>query len=603
MTTNMKSIKYTLIALLIFLATGCNEDTFLKESPRDTLYPENLLQTYAGFNSMLTSMYGMMRAEYCRADLLGGGIPLVLHSVWGCGVDNSWSNNSHSEMKFLYYPSNIKQTDLTIFNNLFRWCYRIINTANMVISRAENTGINWGGSNDQENLANKNKVVAQARFFRAWAYRHLTLSFGDVPLSTEEITGLNYRNDWERNKVSEIRNVMKEDFKFAMNNLELRESTNTTISAAMARHYLGELYLAIDKPDSAEIVLKPVVESTDYTLMTNRFGSNASKEGSAFIDVFRSPLYSSGNKEVLFTFLNTEPENSASGTAEIYMKSTYKNYYSNDGIINKSNLSNPDYTSKTVTWPQAFWLSNGGKGAGRCVPSRGAIRLYNYKDQGSIDDRVSNTAIVWRIYEKDASGTLVEYLNKGKMVVDTIVTSAMTSDTKTTIKKYNWPTTRKWDYTAPLVANGDKDGCYQDIVYLRLADTYLLYAEALYKQGNIGAAIQWINKVRNRSHAVSIEENDLTVGGLDLILDERSRELLSEEERRETLIRVSQQNNGDERDVNNYFKRRMRLLNEIAGRDARGMNDYDTPVLFPIPQDFIDSNTGRALENNPGYVN
>ncbi len=68
------------------------------------------------------------------------------------------------------------------------------------------------------------------------------------------------------------------------------------------------------------------------------------------------------------------------------------------------------------------------------------------------------------------------------MVVDTTVTAAMLDDNKTTIKKYNWPTTRKWDYVAPLLANGDKDGCYQDIVYLRLADTYLLYAEALLKK-------------------------------------------------------------------------------------------------------------------------
>ena len=121
------------------------------------------------------------------------------------------------------------------------------------------------------------------------------------------------------------------------------------------------------------------------------------------------------------------------------------------------------------------------------------------------------------------------------------------------------------------------------------------------KTSKNGEAIKWINKVRNRSHAVSISENDLAVGGMDFILDERSRELLSEEERRHTLIRVSQENGGDERAVDNYFKRRMRQLNEIAGRPARGMNDYDTPVLFPIPQNFIESNSGRVLENNPGY--
>lgn len=49
------------------------------------------------------------------------------------------------------------------------------------------------------------------------------------------------------------------------------------------------------------------------------------------------------------------------------------------------------------------------------------------------------------------------------------------------------------------------------------------------------------NKVRNRSNAVSITEDDLRIGGMDFILDERSRELLTEEERRHTLVRVCQE--------------------------------------------------------------
>lgn len=67
-------------------------------------------------------------------------------------------------------------------------------------------------------------------------------------------------------------------------------------------------------------------------------------------------------------------------------------------------------------------------------------------------------AVVWTINEKGADGKITEFLNNGKMVVDTTVTAAMLDDNKTTIKKYNWPTTRKWDYVAPLLANGDKDG-------------------------------------------------------------------------------------------------------------------------------------------------
>ena len=33
-------------------------------------------------------------------------------------------------MKFLYNPKEITYTDLAIWNNIFQWGYRIINTAN-----------------------------------------------------------------------------------------------------------------------------------------------------------------------------------------------------------------------------------------------------------------------------------------------------------------------------------------------------------------------------------------------------------------------------------------------------------------------------------------
>lgn len=598
-----KYISFMLLSLASILMVGCDESSFLEEKPKADLYPENLLVNYDGFKSMNVSLYGIARAEYRRADALGGSIPLVLHSAWDGGTDVAWANNSTSALQFMYAPKLIDRTDLNIFSNIFQWCYRIINTANMVITRAEGSGIDWQGSTVDANAAHKNEVLAEARLFRAWAYRHLTLTFGAVPLSTEEITGLNYRNDWERNSVESIREVMEQDLKFAVDNLPMRANNNSKVSQAMARHYLGELYLAEGKPAEAAEVLRPLCEGTEYALMTQRFGSNASNPGCPFIDVFRTPMYADGNTEVIFAFVNTEPENSSYGTAEVYMKSTYKGYYSNDGVIKKSNLKNPDYTSGECTWPQAFWLANGGKGASRLAISRGILRLYDYKDMGKTDDRIGKYAMVWNIYEVNEQGQTQEYLNKGKAVIDTTVTAAMLDDNKTTIKKWNWPSTRKWDYTAPVKANGDKDGCYQDISYLRLADTYLLYAEALYKQQKYDKAIIWINKVRNRSNAVSITVADLQEGGLDLILDERARELYSEEERRETLVRVSQEGGKDERDVNNYFKRRTRALNEIAGRDARGMNTYETPVLFPIPHKFIESNTGRPLENNPGYTN
>lgn len=592
----MKKLIYIFLTLFFVISSeGCKKD-FLDEQPRDNTYAENLLVDYNGFKTMVVALQGMMRHEYRRVDAFGGfgSLPLVQQSMWSCGVDNSWSNNSHSSFKFMYYPKNIDQTDAEPFKATFEWLYRMVTTSNMIITRAESTSVNWAGGS-------KDEIVATARFFRAWAYRHLTLSFGAVPLATEEINGVNYRKDWERNSVAEIRAVMEQDLKFAAEKLPLRASSNTSVSGALARHYLGELYLAMDKPQQAKDAMQPLVEGSAYRLMTTRFGTNASKPGCAFIDVFRSPFFSQGNQEVLYAFANTEPEVESHGTSAIYIRSTYKNYYSNDVVIRSSNLKAPEYVNGTVTLPQMFWLVNGGKGAGRCVPSLGAIRLYNYKNQGTVDDRASDYSMVWKIYEKNASGNVVEFLSNGKTPVDTTLTNTMTDDNRTTIQNYKWPTTRKWEYTQTIASRGDADESYNDVSYLRLADTYLLYAEALFKLSDVGNAVSWINKVRNRSNAVSITTGDLTVGGMDFILDERSRELLSEEERRHTLMRVSQEKGGDERAVDNFFKRRMRKYNEIAGRNARGMNDYETPVLFPLPQDFMDSNTGRKLKQNPGY--
>lgn len=592
----MKKITYILLTVcLLGIAQGCKKD-FLKEAPRDNIYAENLLVNYSGFKTVIVALQGMMRHEYRRVDAFGGfgSLPLVEQSMWSCGVDNSWSNNSHSSFKFMYNPKNINEPTAEPFKATFEWLYRMVTTANLVITRAESPSVDWSGGS-------KDEIVATARFFRAWAYRHLTYSFGPVPLTTQEINGVNYRTDWDRNSVAEIRAVMEKDLLFAIDKLPMRAKSNTSVSGAMARHYLGELYLAMNKPQDAKTVMQPLVEGTDYRLMTARFGANAPNPGNAFIDVFRSPFYSQGNMEVLYAFVNTEPEVESHGTSAIYIKSTYKNYYSNDAVIRTSNQKAPEVVAGTVTLPQMFWLVNGGKGAGRCVPSLGAIRLYNYKNQGTVDARCSEYAMVWKIYEKNAAGNIVEFQSGGKSPIDTTLTTAMLDDNRTTIQNYKWPTTRKWDYTQTIASRGDADESYNDVSYLRLADTYLLYAEALYTLGDMGGAATWLNKVRSRANAVAVTAADVTTGGLDLILDERSRELLSEEERRHTLIRVSQENNGDERDVNNYFKRRMRKYNEIAGRNARGMNDYDTPVLFPLPQDFIDSNTGRKLTQNAGY--
>lgn len=595
----MRNFKLIIISAgLLFGLMACSKD-FLVEDPRDDIFADNLLVDYTGFKSMQSALYALVRDEYDRVDKGYGGssfssLPMAKSTMFSVGGDNAFCNNRHQRFAHWSFPKNIiDMTDFEPFQAMFEWLYITINTANMIITRAENPDINWQGGSPENDLRNKNSIVANARLIRAWAYRHLTYSFGAVPLSVEEITGLNYRTDWERTPVSEIRKVMEEDLLFAIEHLPMRTPDNTAPSQAIARHYLGELYLAESRNLEAKNILSPLVQGAEYTLMTNRFGPNASNPGNVFMDVFRSPRYSAGNMEVLWTFVNTEPENAAFGVGpRVFMRNMWVNYYSRIPII--ANLRHSQYPGQNEN---LFWSLNGGKGATRAAISVGALDLYNYQGQEASDIRYDEHSMTWKLFYLNEENEVYEVTNaNGTSLISKAITPRMLDDTDRTIQNYLLPSTRKWEYLHPFFEKASIDEQFNDMVYLRLAETYLLYAEALFKLGEGGE--EWVNRIRERAQVSPITSADMSI---DMILDERSRELITEEQRRHTLIRLSQENGGNERLASNVYKTRTRNHNEVVGRPIRGMHDDVTPVLFPIPRAFMDSNTGRVIEQNPGF--
>jgi hypothetical protein len=557
----MKSIKFSVIAIfLISLGfNSCNKDEFLREDPRDNIYADNLLQNYDGFVNMMNGIYAWVRAEKGRTYSPGdnpatGGIPFTRCSIWNLGVDNGFMNNGVGEEIFLNWPTNIN-SGMNVFRNTFEWLYLIVNSCNMVIERAEKPEVDWKGLNAAENEQKKNYIIAQARVIRAWAYRHLTYTWGDVPLSLKEVSGETYRNDWERTPMAEVRAQMVLDLQFGVDHLPMRDQNQALVNGAFASHYLADTYLALGDYPNAEIAARKLCESTDYELMTQRFGAKASKPGVAFMDVFLNPFYKDGNKEVLFILLNIEPEKVSYGSEPAsYLRNMWQTYYSKDNVIKNLDLD-------------VFHTNNGGKGAGRYSITAPAFTWYE-----ALDDRCSEYAIKKILVMPDAKGVLT--------TVRTTTTDHTLTDGKYDLDNYLWPSTRKWEWVNPIQAQASSSDQFNSIIYLRVADTYLLLAEALYMQGNAEAAI-WINKVRERSHATAISFADISV---DFILDERSRELITEEHRRHALIRMGK------------LVERVQLYNDFAGPTIS-----QAPALFPIPQSVIDANTGRKMEQNPGY--
>ena len=127
-----------------------------------------------------------------------------------------------------------------------------------------------------------------------------------------------------------------------------------------------------------------------------------------------------------------------------------------------------------------------------------------------------------------------------------------------------------------------------DLPLIRLAEIYLNYAEATLRggAGDLGLAVTKINELRERAFGNSngnISSGDLT---LDYVLDERSRELYWEGQRRTDLIRY------------NYFTSDTYLW-PFKGDSKDGVGTESFRNLFPLPNNIITTNPN--LIQNPGY--
>jgi hypothetical protein len=122
-----------------------------------------------------------------------------------------------------------------------------------------------------------------------------------------------------------------------------------------------------------------------------------------------------------------------------------------------------------------------------------------------------------------------------------------------------------------------------DLPLYRLADVYLMYAEAYLRGGGGDAAkaLKYVNDIRTRANATPVNSIDL-----DFILDERSRELSWELTRRSDLIRFGKFTTSA-------------YVWPWKGNNKGGTAVGDYRNLFPIPNNDLAVNPN--LKQNPGY--
>ena len=566
----MKLTYKYLIVVPFFLVFGCSED-ILDENPPQLLTNPSLYSDFDGFQTGINGLYALVREEYTgrvqtnnlldlrpftrsnqlRAEMFMSGTDIMIPNVQGpeFGLLHENYANNHNP-----FHNGIQRC--------WEWLYTSVLAANTVINRAESqTDVDWGANE----VANRNFTLAEARAMRAWAYRHLTYGWGDVPLVITETTGSTFSTSQVRTPRNVVRQQIINDLRFAEQFIPVEPGIDSKMTKGAVQTLLAEMYLAINKPDSALIWADRCINTPEYELITERYGVRSGEPGVPFMDMFYSgnSKRSEGNTEALWVFEHEFGVEGGGGS-----------------ILRRWTLNRYDQIQIGGISPFRFRVDRGGRGIARMQPTTFLFDLY---EPG--DDRYSDFAMKQFIIFKDETNgqnelpdRLPDGFNYGDTVFfdpDVVITQA----NKRTRPTYARPYTRKFESLR------DEDGLteafqWNDIIYMRLADTYLLKAEAEMKLGNTGAAANTINILRSRSNASSISPGDVNI---DFILDERARELYNEEPRRWTLLRTGK------------WLERVRLHNFNGGQTIA---ERDT--LHPIPQVEINANFG-SISQNPGF--
>jgi hypothetical protein len=454
--------------------------------------------------------------------------------IFQVGTDVVIDGNGNGE-EIPYHNYNTLNSQDVAALYYWTWAYKVITNANQIIKGASD-------SSTPLSVSGRNGYLAEARFFRAYAYNFLATLWGGVPLIEQPLSAP--KTDFTRATLATVNDFINADLLFAAVNLPVIDAVKKPgrISKEAAQQLLAEVYLREGKPDLAEVQTKNVISSGAFAITTDRYGIKKDQPGDAFSDMF---LYGNqrrrqGNKEAIWVEEEEYNIDGGSSSYDQHRRVWVPAYYQVIGM--------------------AICDSLGGRGLGRMRLSPWIINAA-YK---GTDMRNSKYSIHRDFYYNDPASAKL-----GQKVIPSA------GDTLYRIIPY----TTKWNHFIATDVFGS--GSYKDLIMMRLGETYLLQAEAQFKQGKLDAAAASINVLRSRAKATLVTAADVT---LDLILDERARELIGEENRRMTLVRTG------------TLLDRVKRLNIAENSTIKEFN-----TLLPIPQTEINLNKDAKLEQNPGY--
>ncbi|MDR2969333.1 MAG: RagB/SusD family nutrient uptake outer membrane protein [Tannerellaceae bacterium] len=560
-------INIILIAALVYGLISCEDFLTEKEMPRVTI---DFYGTQQGADAAAIAAYSYMRYGL-------GGERSIYFTELGTDLFTHGEDGGQSAGAFNLYDNNMNPSYFTLYE-YWENLYKGIATANLA-----SQALREGSLPEKD----KNEAIAEMLFVRAYFYFDLVQQFGRIPLVIE--ASYEVRTDFSRASVAEVYNQIIEDLTFASDNLpEIPKAVGRATRYA-ASHLLAKVYLTRgsavtdergQQPDDMENALlyaRRVIDSGRHTLMSN------------FSDLWK--MANEMNQEVIFAvqFTNELVYNESGNTLHLYFGSWYEDQV---GMVRDIENGRP-YRRFNATNKVMLNLFDR-KNDSRYYKS---FKWAYYANRQNDKLELGDTAIYYSL-----NPPVQEYRYKY---------FTWDRENRENNRRYFPPLVKHFDNTRLTVA---QEASSRDWVRIRLAETYLIAAEAAGRKGDLATAVSYINVVRQRAawqdgetkmpqywreeggipgdtnstyDLIKVSEDDLRINFVDFILDERARELLGEVCRWEDLVRCEK--------LLEYVKK--------YNPDA-AVNIQSYHKLRPIPQNHIDRLNPQGLdseEQNEGY--
>jgi hypothetical protein len=618
---------------------GCKKE-YLKPDPLSFFEPTTTFNTESGLKAALAISDRHIRSYWTNTAVNTNSVVIGTEylfsdlAVYGkTDVDgNSVNFNFANNLTPTGGAAGPGGNDGNYINHYWDETYNGIKYANTVLTYVDKV--------ESLDEATKNAYKGRAYFHRAFRYLALVFQYGDVPLITKilAVPKQNYRST----KKEAILEMITRDMEKAVEWVpEQKDMTYIgMVNKGACRMLLIKCYLATGEFQKAKEQADILINQSGYALMRNTFGTFYAGGEPKTWPITRNVIWDLHRPENKLIATNTEvimgmPNRGGQSNIAFATMRIFGPFY------NSGSLKSPDgknavdlYARNNASYRADLDYGRAiGRGIGTIRPTPFAQKgLWVVNGVEDTDDLRHNSRVGnWGRMDSIKYGTNSTTYRGQKLMLYHPTTGALLC-TDTIRCWFDWPHYKIFLQDAEAEANmgsnayiGATKGSNGDWYLYRLAEAYLLRAEAKFYLGDPLGAANDVNEIRRRAGSSQLY-NTVTIGD---IMNERARELYLEEWRHMELSRVSYclalsgkpDEWGNTYDVNTYDKASgtdasggsywYKRVIQYGGMYNRGGVNSNNRTLnykmdksnlyWPIPNSAITANNQGKLSQNFGY--